>query len=63
MKVRTIDPLQQEAGRAGSLFALLFIAALLLALGGCNTISGMGEDVEAGGEAMSDTAEDVEEEM
>lgn len=42
------------------LTALLFMA---LVLSGCNTIGGMGEDVEAAGGAMSDTAEDVEEDM
>ncbi|HLT02394.1 MAG TPA: entericidin A/B family lipoprotein [Geminicoccaceae bacterium] len=42
------------------LTALLFMA---LVLGGCNTVEGMGEDVEAAGGAMSDTAEDVEDEM
>jgi len=42
-----------------ALTALLF----MLALGGCNTVKGMGEDVEAAGGAMSDTAEDVKDEM
>lgn len=63
MKVRTIDPLQQEASRIGGLFALLFLAAMLLALGACNTIEGMGEDVGAAGDTMSDTADDVEDDM
>ena len=39
------------------------LLALMLALGACNTMSGAGEDVEAAGDAMSDTAEDVEEDM
>jgi predicted small secreted protein len=39
----------------------LFLMALVLS--GCNTVEGMGEDVEAAGGAMSDTAEDVEEDM
>lgn len=63
MTVRTIDPLRQEITRLGAPFALLLFAALLLGLGGCNTIEGMGEDVGAAGDAMSDSAEDVEEEM
>lgn len=36
---------------------------LMLTLGACNTMSGAGEDVEAAGDAMSDTAEDTEDEM
>jgi predicted small secreted protein len=35
---------------------------ITLMLSGCNTVEGMGEDVSAGG-AMSDTADDVEDEM
>ena len=42
-------------------FVALFFMALVLS--GCNTMQGMGEDVEAAGGAMSDTAEDTEEEM
>ena len=42
---------------------LAFFAAAILALAvtGCNTMRGAGEDVEAGGEAVSETAEDTEE--
>lgn len=49
-----------ELGWLCGLAALLFTALVLSA---CNTIGGMGEDVEAAGGAMSDTAEDVEDEM
>lgn len=42
------------------LMALVFMAAVL---SGCNTARGVGEDIEAAGGAMSDTAEDVEEDM
>lgn len=42
------------------LMALVFMAAVL---SGCNTARGMGEDIEAAGGAMSDTAEDTEEEI
>jgi predicted small secreted protein len=31
-----------------------------LALGACNTMQGVGEDVQAGGEAIEDTATDVQ---
>jgi predicted small secreted protein len=43
------------------------LAALLLlglaTLGACNTVQGMGRDIEAGGEAISDTSEKVQSEM
>ncbi len=42
------------------LFAMLLFAATLA---GCNTMQGAGEDIEAGGEAVSDTAEEVEDEI
>ena len=45
------------------LFGLVALFFMALVLSGCNTMQGMGEDVEAAGGAMSDTAEDVEEEM
>jgi entericidin B len=41
----------------------ILLLGLMLTLGACNTISGAGEDVEAAGDAMSDTADDVEEDM
>jgi entericidin B len=44
-----------------------FIAlTMLLAIGflvGCNTIHGAGKDIERGGEAVSDTAKDVQKSM
>jgi predicted small secreted protein len=49
-----------ELGWLSGLTALLLTA---LVLSGCNTVRGMGEDVEAAGGAMSDTAEDTEEDM
>jgi predicted small secreted protein len=36
---------------------------MMLVLSGCNTVEGMGEDVSAAGGAMSDTADDVKDEM
>ena len=42
------------------------ILATLLLLGmiaGCNTIEGMGKDIERGGEATQDTARDVKNRM
>lgn len=38
-----------------------FIA--LLALAGCNTVKGVGKDVQAGGEAIEEGAEKVQEEI
>lgn len=34
-----------------------------LALGGCNTTRGLGEDIEATGEAVQDAAQDAEDEL
>ncbi len=33
--------------------------ATLMALAGCNTVAGVGEDVSAGGTVLSNTAQDV----
>jgi predicted small secreted protein len=41
----------------------MLVLGLMLTLGACNTMSGAGEDIEAAGDAMSDTAEDVEDDM
>lgn len=42
-----------------------FLVALFLAgsLAACNTVEGAGEDIEQGGEAVSETAEDVEDDI
>lgn len=40
--------------------AALFIA---LGLGACNTVRGAGEDIQSGGEAISDTATEVQREL
>ncbi len=45
--------------RAVPAAAMLLLAAALL-VGGCNTIRGFGEDVEAAGGEVSETAEEVE---
>jgi entericidin B len=52
-----------QATRGRALGALLGLTALglLLVTTGCNTIRGMGEDVEAAGSGISGTAEDTEE--
>ncbi|MCZ4305168.1 entericidin A/B family lipoprotein [Zoogloeaceae bacterium G21618-S1] len=35
----------------------------MLALTGCNTIKGAGQDIEAGGEKVQETAQDVKNKM
>lgn len=45
------------------LFGLMAAMLIALAVSACNTMEGAGEDVSAAGGAMSDTAEDVEDEM
>jgi predicted small secreted protein len=42
---------------------LLVILTLLGAISGCNTIEGMGKDIERSGEATQDTARDVKSRM
>jgi entericidin B len=41
----------------------LLALAALAALAGCNAMQGLGQDVSAGGDAISDTADDVEDDM
>ncbi len=46
-----------------STLALLGFAASLLTMAGCNTIAGAGKDIQKGGEAVQDTAKDVQKKM
>ena len=46
--------------KIASLGALGALATLLAA---CNTVDGVGKDVEAGGEVIQDASQDVKEEM
>lgn len=39
---------------------LLLVALVTLGVGACNTVRGAGEDIESGGAALSETAEDAE---
>ncbi len=41
------------------LLSLLSVCVLSVFLQACNTLEGAGEDIEAGGEAISDTASDA----
>jgi predicted small secreted protein len=52
----------EQASSAAWIIGLVMLG-LMLTLGACNTMSGAGEDIEAAGDAMSDTAEDTEDEM
>jgi predicted small secreted protein len=42
---------------------ILAILILLGAVAGCNTVEGMGKDIERGGEATQDKARDVKNRM
>jgi len=42
-----------------AVLSILFVAGLAA----CNTVEGVGEDVEAGGQAIGDTARDAEDEL
>ena len=53
------DPAGNCGGRTPLVLALVAAGALASALQGCNTTEGVGRDIEAAGEALSDTAEDA----
>jgi predicted small secreted protein len=55
--------LSRPADRLGWMLGLTALVFMALMLGSCNTVEGMGEDVSAAGGAMSNTADDVEDEM
>jgi predicted small secreted protein len=52
-----------ERPSLAGLLGVLAIVVLGLSTSACNTISGFGQDVEAAGSAVSDTAEDVKEDI
>jgi len=43
--------------------AALMLLGMLGAIAGCNTIEGMGKDIERGGEVTQDAAKDVKKNM
>jgi predicted small secreted protein len=51
--------LKMQQSVSSWLFILFFSTSMVVGLAGCNTIEGAGEDVEAAGEAVEDTAEDA----
>lgn len=46
-----------------TIFAMLVLIGVIGSVAGCNTIDGMGKDIERAGEATSDTARDVSRKM
>ena len=54
---------QATLGRALGVLLGLTAVSLLLVTTGCNTMRGMGEDIEAAGSGISGTAESTEEEL
>lgn len=45
------------------LFQIGCVAGLLGLLAACNTVGGVGQDLQSGGEAISDTAQETERQM
>jgi predicted small secreted protein len=45
------------------IFTSLLAAWLFAALAACNTVGGVGQDIQSGGAALSDTAQDAEQSM
>jgi entericidin B len=45
------------------IFAALIILGFLGTIMGCNTIAGMGKDIERGGDAIEHTAKDAQKKM
>ncbi len=45
------------------LAAALFVVALVPSLAACNTVKGVGKDVQAGGEVVEEVAKEVESEI
>ena len=42
------------------IMAILMVVGLVGGLAGCNTVAGVGKDIERGGEAVQDTSHDVQ---
>ncbi|MPZ45887.1 MAG: entericidin A/B family lipoprotein [Betaproteobacteria bacterium] len=45
------------------ILGMVTLLGMLGTIAGCNTIEGMGKDIERGGEATQDTAKDVKNRM
>jgi entericidin B len=46
-----------------AVLVMLGVFGTLSAMSGCNTVAGAGKDIERGGEAVQDTAKDVQRKM
>lgn len=44
-------------------FLALFAVAIMVGMTGCETFEGAGQDIENAGEAVSDTADDVQDDL
>lgn len=55
----TLTERNDDSRLAMKIIGSTVLLAGFLALAGCNTIEGAGEDVQDAGDAVSDTAEDV----
>ncbi len=44
-------------------FSTIFAVSLLAVLAACNTVRGLGEDVETGGQTLTETADDAADEI
>jgi entericidin B len=51
-----------ERAATSSLLGVLAVVLLALSTSACNTMAGLGEDVQAAGDAVSGAAQDVEDE-
>ena len=60
---KALTRMRTDRAELGWLFGIIALSFMAVVLSGCNTMRGAGEDVEAAGGAMSDTAEEVEDEM
>lgn len=46
-----------------NILVVLTMLGMLGAVAGCNTMAGLGKDVERGGQAVQDTAKDIQKKM
>lgn len=53
-KLITFDGYEIDGRRVRKLLLAMVVAGYSLALAGCNTVEGVGEDVERGGEEIQD---------
>jgi predicted small secreted protein len=60
MRVSKATTIARQGGTSLLFLAFLLLAATL-AVGGCNTVSGVGEDVEAAGKGIDQTSERTQE--